>query len=66
MRVWVQSLALISGLRIQHCHDLVAVAPIPPLARELAYAAGAALKSRKKENRDKIIICLPVFIAVLF
>ena len=22
MRLWVQSLALLSGLRIQHCHDL--------------------------------------------
>ena len=65
MRMWVQSLALLIGLRIWRCHELwwglqtwrgfgVAEAvgvgwqlqlQFNPLAWELPYAAGAALKS---------------------
>ena len=67
MRTQVQFLALPSGLRIWHCHELcvdcrcgsdptllwlwhrpAAVAQIQPLAWELPYAAGAALKRKKK------------------
>ena len=58
MRLWVQSPASLSGLRIGHCHELwrrscdaVAVALIVPLAWEPPYAAGAALKSKKKKRR---------------
>ena len=59
MRIWVQSLALLSGLRIQLCHALqyrsqtpmllglwcrpAGAAPIRPLAWELPYASGAKL-----------------------
>ena len=69
MRMQVQSLALLSGLRIWHCvsygagHscglDLVllllwcrpaATAPIQPLAWELPYAMGVALKKTKKKD----------------
>ena len=46
-------LALLSGLRIQHCRELwcrlAAAAPIRPLAWELPYATGGeALKKKKK------------------
>ena len=66
MRMWVWSLAMLSGLRIQSCHKLwcrsqmrlrsallwlwyrwAAAAPIGPLAWELPYAAGAAVKRKK-------------------
>ena len=44
----VRSLASLSGLRIWHCRELwhksAAAAPIQPLAWELPYAAGVALK----------------------
>ena len=54
MRLQIQSLALLGGLRIWHCHELwcrsqtqpgsqVATAPIRPLAWEPSYAAGTAL-----------------------
>ena len=60
MRMWIRSLASISGLRIQRCHvgfrrglDLVlllhrlaAAALIQPLAWEPPDAAGAALKRK--------------------
>ena len=62
MRMRVQPLALLSGLRIQYCPELwcgsqtwlgsgiaVAVALIQPLAWELPYAMGVALKRPKKE-----------------
>ena len=57
----VQSLALLSGLRIRCCHEpwcrSAAVAPIQPLAWELPYAAGMALKSKtnkqKKNNKGQ-------------
>ena len=67
MRMWVQSLASLTGLRIgvvvsygvgqRHGSDLVllwllrtsaATAPIQPLAWELPYASGEALKGQKK------------------
>ena len=61
LRTQVRSLALISGLRIQHCRELccrsqtrlgsgIAVALIQPLAWELPYAIGVALKTKKKKN----------------
>ena len=59
MRLWVQSLASLSGLRIRCCCELwwrwrsqglwcrqAGVAPIWPLAWETSYAAGAALKTK--------------------
>ena len=53
MRTQVQSLALLSGLRIWHCCELwcrpVATAPIGPLAWEPPYAAGVALEEKKKD-----------------
>ena len=56
-RTQVRSLALLSGLRIWCCCDLwcrpAATAPIRPLAWELLYAMGAALK--RKNNNLKII-----------
>ena len=63
MRLQVQSLALLSGLRIQHCCELwcrsqmklrsgvaVAVALMQPLAWELSYATGMALKTKKNRS----------------
>ena len=54
MRIWVWYLALLSGLRIQCCYELwgrpAAAAPIQPLACELPYAAGVALKKKKKNK----------------
>ena len=45
---------------------LAAVAPIRPLAWQLAYAAGAALRSKKKRRRGKKKIgILETFILVL-
>ena len=63
MRTQVRSPALLSGLRIWHCCELwcrsqmrfgscVAVAPIQPLAWELPYAAGVALKKQKTKNKQ--------------
>ena len=60
MKMWVQYLALLSGLRIRHCPELwgrpAAAALIQPLARELPYAAGAALKRKKKKKKCKEIV----------
>ena len=59
MRLQVQSLASLLGLRIGHCSDYAlslrpaAVAPIRPLAWEPPYAAGAALKRQKKKVKVK-------------
>ena len=57
MRIWVRSLALLSGLRIQHCHELrgrvVAVALKRPLIWELPHVSGAALKKRKEKKRKR-------------
>ena len=68
MRMWVQSLALLSGAGIHCCHELwcklqvqlrsvllwhrpAAAVPIPPLAWELPYAAGLAVKKKKKKKQ---------------
>ena len=69
MRMWVQSLTSFSGLRIWHGHighrcsldlallwlwrRLPAAAPVQPLAQELPYAAGAALKRKKQKQTNK-------------
>ena len=54
MRIWVQSLALISGLRIWRCCELwcrpAATVPIWPLAWELPHALGVVLKRLKKKK----------------
>ena len=73
MRLWVWSLASLSGLRIQHYGELwcrvgcrhgldpellwlwwrpAAVALIQPLAWELPYASGMALKKQKNKNKQ--------------
>ena len=69
MRMQVQSLASLKGLRIWGCHELwyrlqiqpvllwlwcglAAAALIRPLAWELPYAVGTALK--RKEKKEKI------------
>ena len=53
MRLWVRSLALLSGSRIQRCCELwcrlSATAPIGPLAWEPPYATDVALKKKKKK-----------------
>ena len=58
MRLWVLSLALLSGLRIWRCYELWcrlgATALIGPLAWEPPYAAGVALeKYRKRKKKEK-------------
>ena len=68
MKIWLQSLVLLSGSGIavscgvgHRCNlDLVllwhrptVVAPFRPLAWELLYATGAALKSKKKKERER-------------
>ena len=69
MRMQIRSLALLSGLRTLCCCELwcklVAAAPIWPLAWQLPYAAGAALKSKKKKTtkqktnkQKKQLLCL--------
>ena len=68
MRMCVQSLASLTGLRIRHCSELwwrpkmwlgsrVAVAPISPLAWEPPCAIGAALKSKKKKRKKESNEC---------
>ena len=90
MRTWVRSLALLSGLRIQHCHSFgvgvgcrcgsdvmllwcrsASSAAVGPLAWELPYVMGVALKRQKtkRENKNKTNIwsvrtCVP-FLASL-
>ena len=58
MRLWVRSLTSLRGLRIWCCRELwcwlAAVALIRPLAWEPPYAAGAALKSKKKKEKKRI------------
>ena len=55
-QIRVVSLASLSGSGIRHCHELwhrlAAAAPVQPLAWELLYAAGAALKKKKTENLE--------------
>ena len=57
MRMWVPSLASLSGLRIHRCHERwyksATAGPIQPLAWELPYATGMALKN-KKQRRSPI------------
>ena len=54
MRFRVQSLALLSGLRIQRCCELwcrpAATALIQPLAWESLYAVGAAQEMAKRQK----------------
>ena len=54
MRMQVRSLALLSRLKIWRSCELwgrlAATAPIQPLAWELPYAAGVALKRKKKRR----------------
>ena len=54
----VQSLVLLSGLKIWHCHELwcrlAAVALIGPLAWESPYAIGAALKKQNNNNNKNL------------
>ena len=67
MRLWLRSLALLSGLTIQHCRELwcrlqmqlgshvavsLATAPIRPLAWEPPYAAGAAQEMAKRQKNE--------------
>ena len=47
--MWVQSLALLTGLKILPA----AVAPLRPPAWELPYAEGAALKKGKNKTKQK-------------
>ena len=54
-RMWVQSLALLSGLRIEFCHGCgvgLQLHLIRPLTWELPYAAGEA---KKKKERKKFL-----------
>ena len=57
MRLWVRSLALLSGLRILSCCELwcrlAAIAPIRPLTWELPYASGVALKRQKRPKKKR-------------
>ena len=57
MRMWVRSLALLSGLRIRRCGELwcrpEATLSIRPLAWEPPYAVGAALKRQKTKDKNK-------------
>ena len=66
MRTRIQSLALLSELRIWHCrglwcrllwlwHWLAAIALTGPLAWELPYASGTAIKRQKKKNNKMAI-----------
>ena len=67
MKMQVRSLVLLSGLRKLQCRLQmqlgygitidVAVAPIRPLAWELPYARGVALKRKKKNQTPKQPLC---------
>ena len=68
--MWVLSLASLSGLMIQHCHEHrpAAVALIRPLAWELQYATGATLKRKEKEIQIKTTMryhIIPVRMAII-
>ena len=62
-RFWVQSLDLLSSLRIWRCCELwrrpVAAAPIRPLARKHPYASGAALKIQKYQKESGFCFSRP-------
>ena len=57
MRIGVQSLALLSGLRIQSCHELwcrlQTQLHIRPLVWEPPYAVSVASKKERKQERKK-------------
>ena len=57
MQLRVQSLALLSGLRIWNCHELwcrsATTALIGPLAWAPPYAASSALKRQKKKKKKE-------------
>ena len=57
MRLWVRSLALLSGLKdlaqLWLWHGLAAIAPIRSLAWVPSYAVGVALKRKKKKRKEK-------------
>ena len=57
MRLWVQSLASLSGLGIQCCSELwcgpVATSLITPLAWEPPYAMGGAIEKEKRPKKKK-------------
>ena len=40
---------------------LTAAAPIQPLAWELSYAAGAAIKKKRQQQQKKYHICMSVY-----
>ena len=71
MRMQVQSLASISGLRIGRCCELwcrlVATAPIRPLAWEPPYATGVALRQKdknKQTNKQKKTLTLSLICGI--
>ena len=78
MRFWDWSLASLSGLRIWHCcgcglwHRLASVAAIRPLAWELPYSVGVALKKKKQKIKKikkwffwpKAVEPLPLFLSL--
>ena len=68
MRMWIQSLASLGGLRTSHCHELqlvcrlellwlwcrpAAIDPFPPLAWEPPYAIRVGLKRQIKRKKRK-------------
>ena len=73
MRLWVRSLALLSGLRIQRGCEVwrrpAATAPIGPLAWELPDCAGIALektKGKKKKKKSKSVYCTLEFYIISY
>ena len=71
MRMWIQSLALFSGFRIQCCCELwcsrpAAAALIWSLAWELPYAPGAALKRKKRKKKKGASSQRWAFVALAF
>ena len=69
MRLWVQSLTLLSGLRIWCYCELwcrpAAVTPIGPLPWEPPYAMDAALKRQKEQQQQKVTWEFPVWLSIL-
>ena len=63
----VRSLASLSGLRIQCCgkpqHRSAAAPPVQPIAQELPYAAGVAVKQKKRKFCK--LTCVALTIVVL-
>ena len=72
MRMHVESLASLSGLRIQCCCELwcrpAATAPNGPLGWEPPYATGVALKTKQnktKQTKKKLFLTFAVDLMVL-